>query len=333
MTFGGVPCLGPEPCDGREPRLRVSERMGGSRSIAREPGRSNRYHPPVHPVLFEIGGSTIGTFGALVALGFLIAAQWVWPRLLAVHGADPKLDPSRSAAVALWVLVGLLFGGRLAFAGVEIARHLAGFTGDASLGAQFLASPLTALDPRGGGMVMYGGLFGALVAGWLACGRYGLARARALDTGLVAGFLGQSIGRVGCLMVGDDHGSKVPGWLEWLPFPITYRVPSAQWLADTPKSLFDRELAGEVVWATQTWMSINALLLAWFGARLLARGARPGTTTLVLLVLYGSSRFVIEFFRGDVLRGVWLDGTLSTSQLVSLPLVLVCAIALVVRRR
>lgn len=307
--------------------------MGRSRSIPREPGRPNRYHPAVHPVLFEIGGASIGTFGTLVALGFLIAAQWVWPRLLAVYGADPLHDPGRSAAVALWVLVGLLFGGRLAFAGVEVARHLTGLTGADSLGAAFLASPLAALDPRGGGMVMYGGLFGALLAGWFACGRYGLARARALDTGLVAGFVGQSIGRVGCLMVGDDHGSRVPTWLDWLPFPFAYRVPDAQWLADTPKSLFQRDLAGEVVWATQTWMSVNALVLAWFGARLLARGARPGTTALALLTAYGATRFLIEFFRGDELRGVWFDGVLSTSQIVSIPVVLGCAIALLVRRR
>jgi len=287
----------------------------------------------VHPVLFEIGGFTIGTFGTLVALGFLIAAQWVWPRLLAVHGADPERDPARSAAVALWVLVGLLVGGRLAFAVVEIARYRYGDAGPESLGAAFLASPLSAFDPRGGGMVMYGGLFGALAAGWLACTRYRLSIGRALDTGLVAGFVGQSIGRVGCLMVGDDHGSKVPDWLDWLPFPFAYRVPSEAWLAETPKSLFERDLAGELVWATQTWMSINALVLAWIGARMLAKRPAPGTVALRLLLLYGVTRFVIEVFRGDAVRGVWLGGWLSTSQLVSIPLVVVAAILLGRRAR
>ncbi|QDU84586.1 Prolipoprotein diacylglyceryl transferase [Planctomycetes bacterium Pla163] len=285
----------------------------------------------MHPVLFEIGGRTISSFGTLVALGFLVAAQWVWPRLLSVYGSDPRTDPARSASVALWVLVGLLLGGRLVFAAVEVARHLAGQSGPESLGAAFLASPLTALDPRGGGMVMYGGLFGGLVAGWFASRRSGLALARAFDTGLVAAFVGQSIGRVGCLMVGDDHGSKVPSALEWLPFPFTYRVPDAAWLDAHPKSLFVRELAGETVWATQTWMSLNALALAWIGARLLRRGARPGTTALVLLILYGASRFVIELFRGDAVRGLWFGGSLSTSQLVSIPLVLV-ALFLFVRR-
>lgn len=287
----------------------------------------------MHPVLFEIGGFTIGTFGTLVALGFLIAAQWVWPRLLAVHGSDPERDPARSAAVALWVLVGLLLGGRLAFAAVEIARYQFGDAGPQSLGAAFLASPLSALDPRGGGMVMYGGMFGAVLAGWIACKRYGLTIGRALDTGLVAGFVGQSIGRVGCLMVGDDHGSKVPSFLDWLPFPFAYRVPDAQWLADTPKSLFERDLAGELVWATQTWMSFTALALAWIGARMLARRPAPGTVALRLLVLYGLARFTIEMFRGDSVRGVWFGGWLSTSQLVSIPLVLVAGLLLMRRAR
>jgi phosphatidylglycerol:prolipoprotein diacylglycerol transferase len=295
----------------------------------------------VHPVLFEIDGRAVGTFGVLVAVGFLIAAQWVWPRLLARHGADRERDPARSAIVALWVLVGVLLGGRLLFASVEVLRHLTGQSGEQSLGALFLERPWLVLDPRGGGMVMYGGLFGGMALGALAARRVGLALGRALDTGLVAGFFGLAIGRVGCFMVGDDHGRAVHEGLAWLPFPFAYRIPDVVWLEANAKSLFERELAGQVVYATQTYMALNALALAWLGAHLLERRLAPGRVALILLACYGVTRSAIECLRGDRVRGVWFEGTwlgdtwlggVSTSQLVSGPLVIV-ALVLLARRR
>jgi phosphatidylglycerol:prolipoprotein diacylglycerol transferase len=286
----------------------------------------------VFPVLFEIGGRSVGTFGTLVAIGFLVAAQWVWPRLLARHGADPARDPARSAIVALWVLVGVLLGGRLLFALVEVLRHLSGQSGPESLGALFLEQPWLVLDPRGGGMVMYGGLFGALALGVVAARRAGLDVRRGLDTGLVAGLFGLAIGRVGCFMVGDDHGRAVPTSLEWLPFPLAYRIPDATWLDAHPRSLFQRDLSGEVVFATQTYLALNALALAWLGAWLLERRLAPGRTALVLLTCYGVTRSAIEFLRGDRVRGLWFDGLLSTSQVLSIPLVL-AALVLLARRR
>lgn len=295
----------------------------------------------VHPVLFEIDGRAVGTFGVLVAVGFLVAAQWVWPRLLARHGADRERDPARSAIVALWVLVGVLLGGRLFFAGVEITRHLAGHAGAESLGALFLERPWLVLDPRGGGMVMYGGMFGGLALGALAARRVGLALGAALDTGLTAGFFGLAIGRVGCFMVGDDHGRAVPEGLAWLPFPFAYRIPDAVWLDANTKSLFERELAGQVVFATQTHLALNALALAWLGYVLLERRLAPGRAALILLACYGVTRSAIECLRGDRVRGVWLESTwlgstwlggVSTSQLVSVPLV-IGALVLLARRR
>ena len=48
--------------------------------------------------------------------------------------------------------------------------------------------------------------------------------------------------------------------------------------------------------------------------------AHAGQVTLVLLVLYSVARYTIESFRGDKIRGLWFDDTLSTSQLVSIVL-------------
>ena len=101
-----------------------------------------------------------------------------------------------------------------------------------------------------------------------------------------------------------------------LPFPITVRVPEV-----LPEgSLFGLDNAGQVLWATQPWMSINALLVGLLGMFLIKRRRYAGQVTLILLVVYSIGRYTIENFRGDKIRGMWFDGAISTSQLVSLVL-------------
>ena len=43
-----------------------------------------------------------------------------------------------------------------------------------------------------------------------------------------------------------------------------------------------------------------------------------GQAAAVMVIHYSITRFLVEVFRGDEIRGVWFDGLLSTSQLVSI---------------
>jgi phosphatidylglycerol---prolipoprotein diacylglyceryl transferase len=70
-------------------------------------------------------------------------------------------------------------------------------------------------------------------------------------------------------------------------------------------------------------MSAKALVVLAIGLWLLKRRRYRGQVALTLLVAYGALRFTIEMFRGDAIRGLWFGGTLSTSQLISIPLVVV----------
>lgn len=268
----------------------------------------------MYPVLFELGDFPLRSFGVMVAVGFLVGAH-IWGRLMFRHGQDPMKDPERVSAVTMAVLVGVLAGGRLMYVLVELLRYWS--SGDAgSVGAGYAADPLSVFFVWEGGLVMYGGFFGAIGLGLLSARKHGLDPRNALDTGLVAGFFGQSIGRVGCLLVGDDHGSVVSEAWAHLPFPITLTVPDEAWFAANPESLLPIEHAGEVLWATQPWMTVNALLIGLGGLVLLRRRRFMGQASLQLIAWYAVTRFVIEAFRGDDIRGVWFGG-LSTSQLIS----------------
>ncbi len=305
----------------------------------------------MHPVLFEIPFTDypLRSFGVLVAAGFLLGL-WLWSLLLRRYGEDPAGDPERASQVALWLLVGVLAGARVMYVAVEAGQYLGtdvtpamekyldsderGRTAnqippdelvrakEVVVGHDFVNDPLKCFFIWQGGLVMYGGFFGAIALGWWASRRRGLNPKNALDTCVVAGFVGQAVGRWGCLLVGDDYGSIVPERFRDLPFPITLTVPSLEWLQANPHSLFDHKLAGEVLWATQPWMSFNALMVAGVGYLVLRRRRYYGQVGAVVLVHYSITRFIIEMFRGDEIRGTWLGGTLSTSQLVSIPGVL-----------
>lgn len=262
----------------------------------------------MHPILYTIPGIDfpLRSFGIMLAMGFLVGS-WLLGRLAARYGDDPAQDPERLSRVTVWVLVGVVLGARLLYILVEVGQQ-------SPVGQDFVAHPIEMLKVWNGGLVMYGGLFGAIALGMWCARREQLRAVHALDLGLVAGFVGLAIGRVGCFLVGDDYGSVVPPEYAALPWPITLHVPSV-----LPEgSLFGEENAGKVLWATQNWMSIKALIVAFIGWQMLRRRRYAGQVALVCLFSYAVLRASIEFFRGDSVRGLWFGGTISTSQLISI---------------
>ncbi len=274
----------------------------------------------MHPILFELpGGFKLRSFGVMVALGFILAS-WMFVRLAARGAKDPSAERARLEALPMWILLGIVIGARSLYVVVELCRG-------SETGQAYLDKPWEVLFIWQGGLVMYGGLIGAAIGGYLGTQKLGLSFWRTFDSALTAGFLGQAVGRVGCLLVGDDHGAVVPERWRHLPFPITLRVPDP--LPD--QSLFGLENQGQVLWATQPWMSAKALLLFALGLWLLERKRFDGQVALILLIGYAVLRYGVECFRGDSVRGLWFDGAISTSQLISLMLV-VASLVLYVRR-
>jgi phosphatidylglycerol:prolipoprotein diacylglycerol transferase len=277
----------------------------------------------MHPILFTVPGLDfpIRSFGVMVVLGFILGSH-VYAVLGHRYAKDPVREAPGFAAVPLWVLVGILLGARAMYVLVEVLQG-------SETGKAYLANPLKVFAYWEGGLVMYGGAFGGIALGLWAARKHMMRLGHALDLGLVSGMLGLAIGRIGCLLVGDDFGSIVPPEHRDLPFPITLRVPEEL----PPGSLFGQENAGEVLWATQPWMTANALMLFAIGLWLLRRRRWEGQVAAQILVLYAVGRYTIEEFRGDSLRGLWFDGAVSTSQLVSIVVGVVCVGVLIAGRK
>ena len=269
----------------------------------------------MHPILFKVPGVDfpIRSFGLMLALGFLLGS-WILTKLVMRFSDKPKEDAARYAALPVWLLCGIVIGARLLYVVVEITKG-------SETGKSYIDNPLLIVAVWQGGLVMYGGMFGAIVAGAWCCAKHKIPFKHALDLGLTAGFFGQAVGRVGCLLVGDDYGSVVPEKWQHLPYSLLQlHVPDPLPQSDAypGASLFGAENAGRVLWATQPMMSIKALIVAMIALWLLPRRRYEGQVALVALLTYSTLRFGIEFLRGDEVRGVWFGGAISTSQLIAI---------------
>lgn len=280
------------------------------------------YDARMHPILFEIPGLhlPLRSFGLMVMLGFLAGAHFLtrW----GVRGApDPEKAREGYSALPIWVLLGVVFGARFLYVGVEMA-------GNTPEGQTYKEDPLSILFIWRGGLVMYGGALGGILGGWLATRKHKLPVGQVMDLGVPAAFLGLAIGRIGCLLVGDDYGKVVSESHANWPFPLVVTVPDPL----PEHSLFGAENAGRTLYCTQMWMSLNALALFLIGRFvLLPRRRFGGQVAALVLLLYSGGRYFIEMYRGDKIRGLWFDDRFSTSQLISIGVALLCVLYLLLR--
>ncbi|HEX5724123.1 MAG TPA: prolipoprotein diacylglyceryl transferase [Longimicrobiaceae bacterium] len=257
----------------------------------------------MYPVLIEIGGLKITSFGVMVALG-IITGAWIGARELRRRGMDGDLA---------WDLAG--FGAVFGILGAKLYYMILHWD-------LTLADPGRALFSRAG-LVWYG----AFIAGTLACiWRLKRLKVSVLRVGdaLAPGMaLGYGVGRIGCFLVGDDWGS--PTTLPWgVKFPIGAPPSTAGNLRafgeEVPASIPDTEvLAVHPTQLYETGMSLIVFFILW---RLRPRLATTGMLFYLWLALAGVERFIVEIFRAKDDRFL---GVFSVAQLISVGLVLIGA--------
>ena len=210
------------------------------------------------PVLFRIGSFEITSFGVMVALGAL-AGLWVFRRELARAGLpDAALD------AAVYGLVGGLLGAKLLY----VFEHL----DEASFMALFLDR---------GGMSWFGGFVGGLTAAYLTirAKRWPLVPVLAAATPALA--IGQMLGRIGCVLVGDDYG----------------RPTSLPWGVAFPRGL---PPTTDRVHPAQIYEAIFLAAFAWVLIRWRRKGVADRTVLGRYFVVVGAFRFLLEFVRVNV---------------------------------
>ena len=256
-----------------------------------------------------LGHIAVSTYFCCLILGIVLASN-----VATREARRSRIEPLTALQVALVAIVCGLVGGRLGH--VFFAKP-----------AMYLEDPLRVLQFWRGGMVFYGSLLGGALGMAVACRRARLSIVRVADVFAAPVMLGLAFGRMGCLAAGCCYGRPIdwPLGIEW-PWAVTYlsgQVPAV--------------LRGVALHPTQAYSAFNALIIFVMLSLVRKTQRFDGEVAALLLVVYGLSRGILEFFRLDLARGFVLEEALgqvlSTSQALSIPLVIGGLVILIRGRR
>jgi len=249
----------------------------------------------MHPILIDLGFFQLPTYGLLLAIGVILG---LWRAR--VRAATRDLDADRIVDLGLWLIIWALLGSKILLIIVELPRYI--------------HHPAELFGVLRAGGVFLGGFLAAVAASLILLRRYGLPLWETFDTLSPSISLGQAVGRLGCLAAGCCWGGHCD-----LPWAVTYHDIHAAENVGTP--------LGVPLHPFPVYAAISNFLIYLLLARLYRLRPAPGRVFASYLVLYGLTRFLLEYTRGDAVRGFVFSGMLSTSQLIT-ALMVITGIAL-----
>lgn len=257
--------------------------------------------------LFHIGSFSVSPFGVMLVLA-LLAAYWQLQKGMRMRGLGTE-ETASNIALACGFL-GIL-GGKIYYA--------------------ILVNDWSMVYHRAG-IVWYGCLIGGALAFFWCARRYALPLWPTLDAAAPALALGYGVGRLGCLLVGDDYGlpSDAPWAMtfkEGLP-PTTAGNLRYDFGVEIPAHIPDEEWVA--VHPTQIYSSLTSFAIFGFALWLQKRQLLPGNLFLVVLALLSVERLCVEFFRAKDDR---FFGPFTLAQAISVGILVLVTILLVARRR
>jgi len=244
----------------------------------------------INPVLLKLGVVEIRWYGVMYALGILIA--YFFMRHAVRKNEIKNLDENLFNDLFLYLVVGVVAGARLFFF-VFYAPSI------------FITDPFELFRVWHGGMSFHGSLIGISVVLFWFCRKHKIPFYQLADVAAIPAALALFFGRIANFI-----GSELIGTRTNLPFCVQYenvdgcRHPSQ--LYESLKNLF----IFFVLFSLKTKKRLKEGTLAW-----------------LFVLLYGSLRFLITFFREDPR---WLG--LSMGQYLSLAMVIVAGFVLLKRK-
>ncbi len=222
----------------------------------------------------------------MMALAFL-AGLWTATRrarLANVHGEI-------IADVTMWLMLGSIVGARFVYVTTYWKQ-------------EFANQPFSEVFMiQHGGLVYYGGLIGATIAGigYLAWKKLPVWKIADILAPSIA--LGSVFGRIGCLMNGCCYGRACD-----LPWAIHFPA--------------DHETHGAGVHPTEIYDAVLNLILYLVLTWLFRRRKFDGQILALYFIGYAICRTTVEFFRGDYPADHIHAGLFTSAQLVSAPILL-----------
>ena len=246
----------------------------------------------------NIFGYNIATYGLIIFIGIFIGA------IISIFYFTKFFNIKKEDVFycILYAVIGVGIGAKLLYIITNIPFLIENY--------QTLDLYNTFLQMLKGGFVFYGGLIGGILGVFIYSKQFKISFKELLLILLPVVPLIHSIGRIGCLCAGCCYGMEYHGF-GVITFHDSLLAPN-----DVP--LFPMQ----VLEAICNFIIFIVLLVTY------KKFLGTYKTVGLYLVLYSIVRFTLEFFRGDLIRGIYFS--LSTSQWISIVLFII-GIAIFVR--
>ena len=239
----------------------------------------------------NIFGYNIATYGLIIFIGIFIGSiisLFYFTKFFSIKKEDVFY-------CILYAVIGLGIGAKLLYIITNIPFLIENY--------QTLDLYDTFLQMLKGGFVFYGGLIGGILGVFIYSKQFKISFKELLLILLPVVPLIHGIGRIGCLCAGCCYGMEYHGFGA-ITFHNSLLAPN-----DIP--LFPMQ----IVEAICNFIIFIILLVTY------KKFLGTYKTVGLYLVLYSIVRFTLEFFRGDLIRGIYFS--LSTSQWISIVLFIV----------
>ncbi len=237
---------------------------------------------------FQIFGKTIAMYGLMIMIGLIVGV------------AIALLRSKKNNLLAEDILFASCFGGIGLLIGAKLLYILTILPKLISYRQILFDNPYLLAGIIKGGFVFYGGLIGALVGYFIYCKKFKINTVQMLDLIAPSIPIIHAFGRLGCNFAGCCYGIPYNG-----PGHVIFH---RSLVAPGDIALFPTQLAESVL------NFIAGILLLLYSTK----AKKTGNVLGVYIIYYSVMRFLIEFLRGDVSRGILLQ--ISTSQWISLAL-------------
>jgi phosphatidylglycerol:prolipoprotein diacylglycerol transferase len=235
--------------------------------------------------LLKVGPLMVHGYGLMIAIGILAAY------LTVEYRAKKKgLEYEKIIDLTIWCVIGGVLGAKLLYYITQLNN--------------IIEDPKLLLNVSDG-FVIYGGIMGGILTGFLFCKIAKWSFISYFDLVMPSIALAQGFGRLGCFLAGCCYGIETKS-------PIGIIFHNSDFAPNNVRMVPTQLISSGLDF-------LNFFILIFLAKRIKAKGQIGG----LYLVFYSIGRFIIEFFRGDLERGN--IGILSTSQFISILLFLVGA--------